>query len=122
MKQYQYKIQRSLRFGYLNGLIDQDKHYKPTEITDLITITKAKFPKKYKAKITTVTEGIPEKFKINKTFYFGDQSHQHYFDKIGEYSSLNHNDKNRQKKFDQRFYEKMKVYPSSSWLSKTFLW
>lgn len=33
---------------------------------------------------------------------FGDTRYQHYYDKIGFYKNLNHNDKNRRKRYIQR--------------------
>lgn len=57
----------------------------------------------------------------NKKVYFGSSRHQHFYDRIGYYTSLNHNDVIRRR----RYYERHKInYPRGSpdWLSKTFLW
>lgn len=37
-----------------------------------------------------------------KLIHFGDRRYEHYYDKIGHWSSLNHLDKNRRKKYRAR--------------------
>lgn len=57
----------------------------------------------------------------NKRVYFGSKFHEQYFDQIGYYKALNHNDKERRK----RYYLRHNVnYPrgSADWFSKKLLW
>jgi hypothetical protein len=58
---------------------------------------------------------------FNKKYYFGSTKHQHYFDKLGYYSYLNHLDKKRK----INYYKRHKInykFPSSDWFSKKYLW
>ena len=61
---------------------------------------------------------------------FGDKRYQHYHDKIGTYSSLNHNDKRRRANYRKRHSAIIKkdgrravaVKYSPSWFSYHYLW
>lgn len=56
-----------------------------------------------------------------KLIHFGDKRHQHYKDKLKNYSHLNHNDKNRLKRYYQRF-KKTKDKNSALFWSNKILW
>lgn len=51
--------------------------------------------KKYSVYVKSESGGV-------KLIHFGDSSMEHYYDKIGLYSHLNHNDKERRKRYRQR--------------------
>lgn len=57
---------------------------------------------------------------------FGDKRYEHYFDLLGHYSNLNHNDETRLKNFRNRFrskYEANKNNPESAlFWSWNLLW
>jgi hypothetical protein len=57
----------------------------------------------------------------NKKIYFGDSKYQHYKDKLGFYKYLDHNDKDRKKRY---YLRHPKDYPkgSADWFSKKILW
>lgn len=73
-----------------------------------------------------VYEKIPKSAKIKHILSFGDQGYQHYFDKFGDYSYLDHNDPLRLKRFRDRFaalYDKNRDNPYSSiYWSWNYLW
>ena len=52
---------------------------------------------------------------------FGDTRYEHYFDKVGYYSHLDHNDKERRKQYYQRHNKDYPKY-SADWFSKKYLW
>lgn len=52
---------------------------------------------------------------------FGDRNYEHYFDKIGYYSYLNHNDSIRKKRYYDRF-GKTNDYTSAKYWSNYILW
>jgi hypothetical protein len=61
-------------------------------------------------------------FKKNKyVLSFGDNRYQQFFDKIGHYKNLNHNDNKRK---DLYYKRHSKDYPkyTSDWFSKKYLW
>lgn len=61
-------------------------------------------------------------FKNNKYLVsFGDNRYQQYFDKIGSYSRLNHNDKKRRDNYYSRFGKNAK-YETAKWFSHKYLW
>ena len=114
-------VVRYVRYEYLNGLIHQSKNSPKHKIVDQIIFSKGRYPKKYKASIRTITENVPDKFKINKNLSFGDQNYEHYYDKIGLYHDLDHLDEDRRTNFLNRFKDKI-VYPSAAWFSAELLW
>ncbi len=58
----------------------------------------------------------------NKTVHFGDTRYQHYFDKIGLYSHLNHMDKDRRRNFRKRHFKNSQVKYSPAWFALHYLW
>jgi len=56
----------------------------------------------------------------NKTVHFGDNRYEHYNDKIGLYKNLNHNDKERRKRYYARHGKAEKHSPK--WFSHKYLW
>ncbi len=58
----------------------------------------------------------------NKTVHFGDTRYQQYYDKIGLYSHLNHNDKERRRNFRKRHFKNSLVKYSPAWFSLYYLW
>lgn len=52
---------------------------------------------------------------------FGDIRYQHYFDKLGLYSALNHQDKRRRELYYKRHSKSYPKY-SADWFSKNLLW
>ena len=52
---------------------------------------------------------------------FGSKNHGHYFDKIGFYSNLNHNDKKRRENYYKRFGQKAKP-DTAKYFSHHYLW
>lgn len=70
--------------------------------------------------------------KNGKTLYvnFGDKRYQHYHDKIGLYSHLDHNDKERRKRYIKRHsaiinkngMHAIDIKYSPAWFSLHYLW
>lgn len=56
-----------------------------------------------------------------RTIHFGSRTHQHYKDKIGMYSHLDHNDKERRRLYYARHGKEADKY-SPKWFSHRFLW
>ena len=56
-----------------------------------------------------------------KLIHFGDNRYQHFKDKIGDYSSLDHNDPNRRKKYYQRHGQTSDKNSAKYWSHK-ILW
>jgi hypothetical protein len=56
----------------------------------------------------------------NKTIHFGDNRYQHYKDKIGLYSMLDHKDKERRRRYYARHGKADKH--SAKWFSHKYLW
>jgi len=52
---------------------------------------------------------------------FGDIRYKHYFDKLGIYSALNHQDKRRLELYYKRHNKNYPKY-SADWFSKKILW
>ena len=52
---------------------------------------------------------------------FGDIRYQHYHDKLGYYSHLDHHDKQRRKRYYSRHNKDYPKY-SADWFSKKILW
>ena len=88
-----------------------------------VTFEKGTYPHKYKA-VVTLANGQ------TKTVPFGHQKYQHYHDKIGLYSRLDHNDPERRRRYRQRHSAiKLKngkraidVKYSPAWFSYHYLW
>jgi hypothetical protein len=56
-----------------------------------------------------------------KIVFFGQLGYEHYHDQIGNYSALNHFDKDRQKSYKKRHnYPKPKYSPG--WFANKYLW
>ena len=53
---------------------------------------------------------------------FGDIRYQHYEDKLGAYSSLNHLNETRRRSFERRHAENIRHKFSSAWFAKRILW
>jgi len=58
----------------------------------------------------------------NRKVYFGDSRYQHYYDKMGYYSYLDHGDKERRRRYKQRHEKDRHVKGSAGWLSDQILW
>lgn len=58
----------------------------------------------------------------NKKVYFGDTSYQHYKDKLGVYSYLNHLDPKRRKLYKSRHEKNRHIKGSAGWFSDQILW
>ena len=69
-----------------------------------------KYPKKYYAIVN------------QKKVYFGDIRYQHFFDKMGVYSFLNHYDKKRRKLFKIRHEKNRHKKGTAAWFSDQILW
>lgn len=59
--------------------------------------------------------------KLRKV-YFGDVNYQHYHDKLGHYSNLDHFDKERRRRFLKRTAKNASHKFSSAWWSALILW
>ncbi len=77
--------------------------------------------------MTFIIKPSTKKFKKydvfkNKKYYlsFGDKRYAQYFDKLGHYSHLNHNDKERRRLYYARHGEAKKY--SAKWFSHKYLW
>ena len=57
-----------------------------------------------------------------RTVNWGDKRYQHYYDKLGKYSNLNHNDKKRRDNFKSRFGNRSKIKYSASYFANKYLW
>lgn len=53
---------------------------------------------------------------------FGDKNYQHYRDKLGHYSHLDHLDKERRRRFLRRHAQNAQHKYSSAWWSARILW
>ncbi len=71
--------------------------------------------KKYRAEIYLNNN------KFIKSVHFGDRRYYHYYDKIGLYPELNHNDMERLQLYYKRHKKNYSEF-SADWLSKRFLW
>lgn len=70
--------------------------------------------------------------RLNKKYYavlnngskihFGDSRYQHYFDKIGYYSHLNHYDLNRRNLYKKRHDNNRHIKYTPGWFSDNILW
>lgn len=57
-----------------------------------------------------------------KLIHFGDNRYQQYYDKIGHYSKLNHNDKERRKNYKLRHAGEDKDKNKAGWWAWHKLW
>ena len=57
-----------------------------------------------------------------KLIHFGDNRYQQYHDKIGHYSSLNHGDKERRKRYKQRHDGEQHNKNKAGWWAWNKLW
>lgn len=57
-----------------------------------------------------------------KKVYFGQMPYEHYEDKIGYYSDLDHHDKTRRRNFKSRFERLRHHKGTSSWFADQILW
>lgn len=57
-----------------------------------------------------------------KKVHFGDTRYEQYYDKMGHYSHLNHNDKKRRKLYKQRHEKDRHVIASSGYFADQILW
>lgn len=57
-----------------------------------------------------------------KLIHFGDKRYEQYFDKIGHYSHLNHNDKKRRKNYRSRHAGEDKDKNKPGWWAWHKLW
>jgi len=80
--------------------------------------------KPFKSPISTkkYTIIILDKNKNRKVIHFGGLGNAQYKDKIGLYSSLDHNDKEKRKAFYDRFGGKTNDKTSPLYYSQKFLW
>ena len=53
---------------------------------------------------------------------FGDSRYQQYHDKLGHWSSLDHNDPERRKRFRKRFAKSADAVGTAGWFSYHVLW
>lgn len=62
-------------------------------------------------------------YNLNRTkvVHFGDSRYEQYFDKIGVYHRLDHNDIERRKAYYRRHNKKPALY-TAGWFSNHFLW
>lgn len=76
----------------------------------------------YKFQVSTRKNKKYDVYKNNKYLLsFGSKSHQQYFDKLGYYSHLNHNDKTRRDNYYKRFGKVAKP-DTAKWFSHNYLW
>jgi hypothetical protein len=84
---------------------------------NLIEIKKSKAKnKKYAAIIQN------KKTNRNKTINFGDKRYQHFHDKIGDYSNLDHNDPKRRANYKARHSANSFEPYSANYFSLKYLW
>ena len=90
----------------------------PKKEWKLVSIEKStRDGKKYKATIEN------KKSKKQVSIHFGSTAHQHYKDKKGLYSHLDHNDKERRKRFQNRFRSRYNPNEySATYFSWAILW
>ena len=76
----------------------------------------------YSFKVSTRKNKKYDVFKDNKYLTsFGDKRYEHYYDKIGHYSNLNHLDKVRRDNYYKRFGKTSK-FESPKYFSHNYLW
>ena len=57
-----------------------------------------------------------------KKVYFGDTAYEHFFDKLGIWSSLNHNDPERRRLYLARTASQKKIPGTAAWFAREVLW
>lgn len=80
---------------------------------------------KYKGYSIFVSDKKDKKYyaKVgNRKVYFGDTKYQHYQDKIGHYSHLDHGDSQRRKNFKSRHENNRHKIGSAAFFSDSLLW
>lgn len=80
---------------------------------------------KYKTFNIYISDKYPKKYYAlvnNKKVYFGDIRYQHFYDKMGYYNNLNHNDKERRRLYKARHQKTSKKIASPSWFALKVLW
>lgn len=66
---------------------------------------------------------VYDKNNYNYITSFGSREHEQYYDKIGFYSHLNHNDKKRRVNYHKRFQTGLDVKPNSAlYFATKYLW
>lgn len=78
-------------------------------------------PFKSKAKNKKYSVYVKSSSGGKKLIHFGDKRYQHFKDKIGEYSKLNHNDPKRRKAYHAR-HGKTNDKNSAKWWANNKLW
>jgi|EP01047_Picozoa_sp_COSAG01_P076799 hypothetical protein len=76
------------------------------------------FPSKLKSKkysVYVLRDGKP------RLIHFGSRMHQHYRDKLGHYSALDHNDERRRERYYARFGLATDKN-TAKWFSHKYLW
>jgi len=58
----------------------------------------------------------------NRKIYFGSSKHEHYYDKLGHYSHLDHLDPQRRKAFKDRFENIRHKVGTAAYYSDQLLW
>lgn len=58
----------------------------------------------------------------NRKVYFGDTNYEHYYDKIGYWSHLNHLDKERRRRYKARHEKDRHNKGSAGWFADQILW
>ncbi len=84
-----------------------------------------KFIKKFKGYKIYKSDKPKKKYYAlvnNKKIYFGDTSYQHYKDKLGVYSYLNHLDPKRRKLYKLRHEKDRHLKGSAGYFSDQILW
>ena len=78
----------------------------------------------YTFKISTKKNKKYDAYKNSKYLVsFGDKNYQHYFDKIGHYSHLDHLDLKRKNNYYKRFGKKEDAkFESAKYFSHNYLW
>jgi len=62
-------------------------------------------------------------YKDNKYMVsFGDKRYQQYYDKIGHYRNMDHNDKTRRKLYHLRHKHNKDILYSPGWFAARYLW
>jgi hypothetical protein len=76
----------------------------------------------YSFKISTRKNKKYDVYKNDKYLTsFGDKRYEHYYDKIGHYSNLNHLDDKRKDNYYKRF-GKSAMFESAKYFSHNYLW
>lgn len=104
-----YTKQHGTLLSFMVRITDPDD-YKIDSIR--VAVDKHKYVAVLKHKRTGQTRQVP----------FGDKNYQHYRDKLGHYSQLNHLDEERRRRFWLRHAQNAQYKYSSAWWSAKCLW